>query len=294
MKNLKEKITVITVVLNDASAIEETLYSVSSQSYDEIEYVIIDGGSVDGTVTIIKDYIKLNQNSGILFVSEKDDGIYDAMNKGVCLATGKYIIFMNCGDIFFDNKVIEKFASEQHQADFVFGDTILKKKDDKEIVCKSKIDDILKKMPFVHQSCFVKAALQKRLKFNTLFKIAADYDFLLRSYKEGCTFEKIDRFISVHKIDGISNTSVFQVSIESMHALLNYNSMANIRETAYFADIIIKEILEVNKPRMLSNFIKDIKRTKLIPWKRHPLKKIISFFALSLEFKKFYNTLIAK
>jgi glycosyltransferase involved in cell wall biosynthesis len=293
MKNTRERITVITVVLNDASNVRKTLFSVANQSYSEIEHVIIDGGSIDETVDIIKDYIKRNQERNILFLSEKDDGIYDAMNKGVYLATGKYIIFMNCGDVFFDDVVIEKFANEQHQADFVFSDTVLKKKDGKEVVCKAEIDNILKKMPFVHQSCFVGADLQKRLKFDTSFKIAADYDFLLRSYKKGCTFEKIDRFISVHNMDGISNFSVFQVSIESMHALLNYNSMVSIRETAYFSDIIIKEILEINKPVLLSSFIQNARGLKSISWKKNPLKKALSLFFLVVSFKNFYITLRA-
>ncbi|CAK8711428.1 hypothetical protein GCAAIG_00720 [Candidatus Electronema halotolerans] len=291
MQNTKEKITVITVVLNDASNVEKTFFSVANQSYSEIEHVIIDGGSVDETVDIIKDYIKKNQERNILFLSEKDDGIYDAMNKGIYLATGKYIVFMNCGDIFFDDTVIEKFASEQHQDDFVFGNTILRKQDEKEIICKAEIENILKKMPFVHQSCFVRATLQKRLKFDTSFRISADYDFLLRAYKKGCTFKKLDRFIAIHKTDGISNSSVFQVSIESLHALLNYDSMANIRETAYFADIIIKEILEVNKPRFLSILIQNTRKLKSISWKRHPLKKALSLLTLLRSFKNFHETL---
>ena len=94
------KISVVTVVYNDVDHIESTIKSVISQTYPHIEYIVIDGGSTDGTVDIIKKY----KNSIAYFISEKDNGIYDAMNQGIEYANGKFVCFLNCGDFFADNK----------------------------------------------------------------------------------------------------------------------------------------------------------------------------------------------
>ena len=97
------KISVVTVCYNAADSIEQTMLSVLGQSYPDIEYIVIDGGSTDGTVDIIKKYT----DRLAYWVSEPDKGIYDAMNKGIAAATGSYINFMNSGDSFYDNRVVE-------------------------------------------------------------------------------------------------------------------------------------------------------------------------------------------
>ena len=113
IKALKKKetrenilVSVITVVFNNKQYIENTIHSVINQTYKNIEYIIIDGGSTDGTMEIVKKY----KNSIDYIISEKDNGIYDAMNKGIKLASGKWINFLNSGDTFNNKKVIEKIS----------------------------------------------------------------------------------------------------------------------------------------------------------------------------------------
>ncbi|ROT05017.1 glycosyltransferase, partial [Muribaculaceae bacterium Isolate-104 (HZI)] len=112
------KISVVTVCYNAADSIEQTMLSVLNQSYPYIEYIVIDGGSTDGTVDIIKKYA----DRLAYWVSEPDKGIYDAMNKGIAAATGSYINFMNSGDSFYDNRVVEAiFKDGCDSADIIYG-----------------------------------------------------------------------------------------------------------------------------------------------------------------------------
>ena len=119
-----KKITVVTICYNAEKCIKETIQSVLGQSYTDFEYLIIDGNSIDNTVGIIKEF----DDKRIVLVSEKDKGIYDAMNKGIRLSSGEYIIFMNSGDVFADSKVLEDISSEL-KADVVFGNALIKKQE---------------------------------------------------------------------------------------------------------------------------------------------------------------------
>lgn len=173
-----EKITVITVVFNGEKIIENTIKSVINQDYDNIEYIIIDGGSVDNTVEIIKKY-----ETGISYwVSEPDKGIYDAMNKAVSLSTGKWINFMNAGDYFYSSKVVsEIFSEEKEYSEYsaVYGDAEYRL-NDYSYIREGYECDRDHFMPFSHQAAFVKRDIANKFKFNVKYKIAADTEFFLR------------------------------------------------------------------------------------------------------------------
>lgn len=115
-------ISVITVSYNAVTSIEKTMLSVLNQIYDRVEYIIIDGGSVDGTLEVIQKYV---DRLGY-WVSEPDKGIYDAMNKGILNASGDWIIFMNCGDIFVDDNVLYSlfFGKKYENVDVLYGDAL--------------------------------------------------------------------------------------------------------------------------------------------------------------------------
>ena len=199
MKN-NPKITVVTVCYNAVDVIEKTILSVINQTYSNIEYIVIDGNSSAGTVNIIKKYADRISK----WVSEPDKGIYDAMNKGTDLATGEWINFMNAGDFFVNNHVIENLLpvfGEKH--DVIYGDTIFVNDGNKK---GQKAYERENAMPsFCHQSSFISTLLMKRYHYDQSFIIAADTDFFDRIYKEGCDFFHVDLFISMVNMDGVSS-----------------------------------------------------------------------------------------
>lgn len=181
-------ISIITVCFNAENCIEETIKSVINQSYTNIEYIIIDGGSTDNTITIIKEY----QNNIHYWNSETDKGIYDAMNKGILKSHGDFIIFMNAGDCFVKNTTIAdccKFINKYQHFDIYYGDTILDYGKKSKYTSQPKDLKLLKKqMVFCHQSCFIKASLQKRFPFDLSYKLLADYNLFRTLYIKGYSF----------------------------------------------------------------------------------------------------------
>lgn len=165
---MKLLISVVTVCYNAADTIEKTMLSVLNQTYHDIEYIIIDGGSTDGTVEIIRKYA----DRIAYWVSEPDKGIYDAMNKGIKVATGEWINFMNAGDEFVDEGVIEKLFQNRtiDTVGVVFGDTLFIHKSKQKIV-KFGDDPHHKIMPSCHQSIFCRRILLARILFDLRYKI---------------------------------------------------------------------------------------------------------------------------
>ncbi|MEY8702338.1 glycosyltransferase family 2 protein [Francisella philomiragia] len=184
MNNESIKFTVITVCYNSEKTIQRTLQSIKDQTYKNIEYIIIDGGSTDKTLEIISNYSDIVN----ILVSEPDNGIYDAMNKGIKLATGDYIGFLNSDD-YYTNDIFEEYSKllmSKHY-DFVYSDSIFfDQKKQWTFSCPDyntkSFDKLLTKYnPFCHQTLYVKKEVFNQIGyFDTTFKIAADYDFILR------------------------------------------------------------------------------------------------------------------
>ncbi|MBM6670869.1 glycosyltransferase [Phocaeicola coprophilus] len=197
-------ITVITVVFNDVKHIEETMLSVVNQTYPNIEYIIIDGGSTDGTVDIIKKYA----DRITYWVSEPDNGIYDAMNKGIRKATGEWCCFINAGDVFVHENIVRSiFERGGCTYDVIYGDTIHIFTSGRFLHKAEDVKVLKKRMPFCHQSCFVKSLLLKQYEFDCQYKVAADYDLFYRLYKQHAYFLKINKVIAVFDgIEGISSS----------------------------------------------------------------------------------------
>lgn len=209
------KITVITVVFNAKDLIERTVLSVINQTYPNIEYIIIDGGSTDGTVELIKQY----SDRISLLKSEPDKGIYDAMNKGIDLATGEWINFMNAGDYFYTDDVLEKiFGGGEPNTDFVYGDYIDnfyigEQVYTKHIPAPEVGSDFWKIYP-CHQSCFVRTKFLKDSKFDTEnenLKKGADLDKLLEFYyAKKLKFEKKDIIVAYYAGGGYTAGNIFE------------------------------------------------------------------------------------
>ena len=200
-------ISIITVCLNEIGNIEKTCESIIEQSYDDYEWIVIDGGSNDGTI----EYLSNFQDRILHFVSEKDEGIYDAMNKGIKLSSGKYVIFLNGGDYFFSKNSLS-FFEENRTEDLIYGD--LKYHNSKDI--KNFPDNISLKYfrnnMLPHQATFYKRDLFDKLGlYDQSYSIAGDYEFNTRVFKlSSPSYLHIAQIITVFRENGISNINKFK------------------------------------------------------------------------------------
>ena len=206
-------ITIVTVAYNAVKDIENTILSVLNQTYPNIECIIIDGGSTDGTLDIIKKY----QDKIAYWVSEPDKGIYDAMNKGTLKATGMWLNFMNAGDTFYNEQVLEKVFKDNDwsDTDVIYGDVIIKYSKKEKLKKVWSLTQLEKGMPFCHQSSFVRATLQRQYLFNTNYKICADYDFFYALYKKKFYFKYTDILIAKFLNGGVSTDAIFNLLVEN-------------------------------------------------------------------------------
>lgn len=252
-------ISVVTIVYNDIAHIVETMDSVVGQDYPQIEYIIIDGASNDGTREKIMEYIASNadvdskkceeQNGRIYleathreknlhfkFLSERDSGIYDAMNKGIDLATGQWCNFMNCGDRFYSNNtILELFtrffvmhggARHSNFANFIiYGDSqlIYDERHSKILYASTKPHKY--HHHFIHQSAFIATAIMRTHHYDTSFKIAGDTDFFTKAYDSGVIFLHIPLVISSFNVDGVSSNLSWQMFKEDCQIGYKYNRL---------------------------------------------------------------------
>ena len=183
------KISIITVAYNSNKTIGDAINSVLSQTYENIEYIIIDGGSADGTVEVIQSY----RDKISRFISEPDNGIYDAMNKGISKATGDIIGFLNSDDIYADTEVLAKIANvfKDPKVDAIYADLVYVTQDNSRIVryWKSKPflkGDFAKGWCPAHPTFYVrKSAIERLGSFDQSYKLAADMEFMLRYLEQG-------------------------------------------------------------------------------------------------------------
>lgn len=212
----KPKITIITICYNSKQFIKQTIESVLGQTYNNVEYIIIDGGSTDGTQDIISHY----SNKLAYWCSEKDGGIYDAMNKGVKQASGNWISFMNSGDCFADNEVLHKLfidIAALEQVKVLYGDVVSVSEFGEKYIKAGKANILKYDMPFCHQSVFVRSNIMHENPFDLQYKIAADYNLfnkLFYQYGEKC-FAYIPVCVSkVDTTDSLCRSKLYSCWVE--------------------------------------------------------------------------------
>lgn len=224
------KISIITVVFNNEKTIKQAIESVLSQSYNNIEYIVIDGNSVDNTVEIINEF----KDKLAFFISEKDKGIYDAMNKGVNAATGDVIGILNSDDLYQDNNVLEMVMNQFNQnpsIDIVYGDLVYVKSDNLDKIVRNWKSKTYFNNFFEngnvppHPSLFVKKGVyEKAGLFNLDFKLAADYEFMLRIFKKNSFNSKyINRVIVKMRLGGATNQSFSNIKRQNIEILKAWN-----------------------------------------------------------------------
>lgn len=220
MDQVYPTISIITVCYNAAKTIEQTLRSVLEQTYPQVEYILVDGASSDDTVALIARYAPLFRQKGFSmeWTSEPDQGIYDAMNKGIRRATGEWINFMNAGDCFYDKTVLARlFGGARISPDccILYGDTVLRLAFGKVEMRPKPLDYLRKKMAFCHQSTFVRTEEMRRHPFNTHYRLAADYDFFYHCYLAHKGFQYDPAPIAIFEAEtGASSAHRLQVNRE--------------------------------------------------------------------------------
>ena len=232
----KPLITVVTVVFNGEKFLEETIISVINQTYDNVEYIIIDGGSNDGTLDIIKKH----EHAIDYWVSEPDFGIYDAMNKGLRLLTGRYLLHLNAGDNLVD--VLNDLFAGVVDVDLLFGD--VQYSTGKRFVSSSK--KMLLKNNIHHQGAFYSSKIVKKIGlYDTRFDILSDYHFNIRALKSTKNIQKVDSVIAICDDQGFSSYGRFKIYQEEME----------IRREMFSSTILVKLLTIYSVMRFLAKKI---------------------------------------
>lgn len=208
MDQIGNKISVITVVYNDVDHIRTTIESYFSQTWTNKEYIVIDGGSTDGTADIIREYA----NKLTYWCSEKDEGIYDAMNKGIKHATGDWINFLNSGDLYASDSALEAIVTseEASNADIVYGNSIeITPNFNRPIDAHANVSLMEYAPVFRHGSSLIRTSIQKHTPFDLAYKekygYALDWHMIHKVYKAGYRFKKTDTIVQAYLAEGTSN-----------------------------------------------------------------------------------------
>lgn len=239
------RVTIITVCYNRKNTIAKAIQSVLDQNYPDIEYIVIDGNSKDGTKEIIESYKdRISQ-----YISEPDKGMYDAINKGLKLATGDVIGLMHSDDEFFDKKVVSRIAARfksETNIDGLYGDGVYVSNDTDERLIRDRIGGVftMKKVKSgwlpLHPTVYLKkSTIEKHGLYNLDFKIASDTEFLLRYlYKYKIKMSYIDSYVVKMRMGGMSTSfkRAFEVLKED-YKIYKYHGLAAI-ETVFLKKTI--------------------------------------------------------
>lgn len=263
------KLSIITINYNNLVGLKKTFKSVVNQTWQEFEYIIIDGGSTDGSV----DYIE-SQNGNIdYWISEPDKGVYNAMNKGIEVATGEYLLFLNSGDHLFDNQVLAKCNVHLNLFDLITCNIQMMGDKYSRIICYPE------KLRFsylfinavCHQSIFIKKELFSLVGlYDENLKIVSDWKFMIMAlFKYHCTYAKVNETLATYYLDGMSSDLMNReiLNNERKEVLEKYFEAYLLDYELFAQSNFNSNLLQSNRFKML----KEIEKSKLG-------KKIISLF----------------
>lgn len=215
--------SVITVVLNDLEHLKLTIENVQKQSCQDYEYIIVDGCSNDGTLKYLNELSKNDER--IRYVSEKDDGIYNAMNKGIALAEGQYILFLGAGDLLYHNNVFSDIKKyEKYDVIYGYGIFSSGKYKGKKVGTKLGLWKFLFDKVAAHQAVYVKTSIMKKYGFQEKYKVQADQDVLMHMYKDGYRFKYLNRPLCYYDGLGFSSNAKYlqQNIVDRVNMLREY------------------------------------------------------------------------
>lgn len=239
MMNIKKTlVSIVTVVLNDKEFLKKTIESTINQDYTELEIIIIDGGSKDGTLELIESY-----SSRIdCWLSEPDKGIYDAMNKGVKLASGKWINFFNAGDTFFNNRVIsDVFRIATDTDDLVYGNTVFLSNNKEELISAKGTDTLWQAINFNHNSLFCKRELLLKHPFDLAYRIVSDSEFVMWCYTNGKRFLNTGLTINNYQRGGYADQNSIMRTVERWKLVTDYQLKDQDEINSYYFQRLLWE-----------------------------------------------------
>lgn len=252
---VNDLVTIITVVLNDKAGLEKTIQSVINQTYKNIEHIIIDGCSTDGSLVVIKKY----QHVIHAWISQPDKGIYDAMNKGIGLANGEWVNFMNAGDVFYNSDAIVSLKKYfQENVVLIYGNVRINYGDFETTQTARPFARLWKGGICCHQSIFIRKQVLSDLMFNLDYKLAADYELLCRMYRGGYPVTKVGMIVSKVTIKGQTDCRRIEALREFQEiACRNFKNKAILILIRYQVLILLewlKKCVRGYFPKQLDNF----------------------------------------
>ncbi len=262
-------LSIIIPTFNSVSTIRETIESIINQTYKNVEILVLDNISKDATCNIVNEYV--NKYPQIKLNSEKDKGVYDAMNKGINLSKGEFLYFMGSDDVFYSNTTLELiFSKENLNYDFIYGNVIFKKS--KKIHSgKSNLSKLVdNQMGICHQAIFYKKRVFEIIgNYNLKYFIHADYDFNIRCFQNTqIKIKYVDMIVAIFNESGISGT---HSNKDNFHTDLTYTYVTknyNIVDLYYENKNLRKDLKNIKKSKEFRIGLKLIK----------PLRKIKSLF----------------
>ena len=247
------KLTVITASFNSAETLEKCILSILNQKYPNLEYIIVDGGSTDGTLDIIKKYDK----DIACWISEPDTGIGDAWNKGLMKSTGDIIAIIDSDNSYepgIFSMMVDNFKSNS-SVDFIHGNVRCWDDNDSLYIKKPYLKDryFWRFMPYLFPSCFIRRSLYEKYGlFNTSYKLTMDYELLLRFYTKGVKFLYIDEVIANFQLGGVSDVRCESGLVENKDIIIDFGYN---RAMAYFN--LYRFILRRRTKRLLEHLHLD-------------------------------------
>ena len=239
------KITVITPTLNCAATIVKCIQSVASQDYSNIEHIVVDGESTDGTLDFLKQY-------NVTIICEKDTGIYDAINKGIAQATGEIIHILNADDWYKHTAVLSRMITFMHDEKLDVGHAKVEQVDKNEKLIRVIGYDVsrkklLRKCKVAHPAVFVKRSVYDRFgNFSTGFRIAGDHEFFLRIWDQ-VKVGFMPEVMTVMRLGGVSNSQVSLSYRESMAAALLHGQSPSAAFVNYYYEMLKSAILQLRQ-----------------------------------------------
>ncbi len=286
---MSQTLSIITVCYNEKD-VEATCKSIVSQAWQDFEWIVIDGGSDSWCTDILEKY----REHMTMYVSEKDNGIYDAMNKGLSYAKGEYTLFMNAGDTFLNKKTLERVSTHfEKDADVFYGDAVFKKSCEnyiykllpKELTAGFFIKDCI-----VHQSAYIRTSLfQKYGAYSTKYRIVSDWKKWIEFIQGNCVFEHLPFLCSIHDCTGISSINEKLNATERSHVLPLHFTQEAIDASVY------NDTLQISNPYSgsMDNIITPItSEEKLSPYPH--ISIIIPVFNTAIYLEKCIDSLLTQ